>query len=216
MFDFAKKFEYENAFYLTSDVSRIGKLLAHYEIYKKIIGLPGEVVECGVFKGASLIRFATFRDLLENSFSRKVIGFDVFSTFPEVSYPPDKPFVREFVDSAGAKGLELEELKEIFELKRITNYELIKGDINQTIPVYARTNPQLKIALLHIDTDTYEPAVTILENLYDRVVCEGIVVLDDYGTFPGETKAVDEFFNDKKVTVQKLPFYHIPAFIVKK
>ena len=99
MFDLSKKFEYENGFYLTSDVSRIGKLLAHYELYKKIISLPGEVIECGIFKGTSLIRFATFRDLLENPYSRKIIGFDVFGKFPESQYDPDKKFLKSFIES---------------------------------------------------------------------------------------------------------------------
>ena len=40
--------------YLKSDISRIGKLLYHYEIYKKIQNIPGDIIECGVFKGSSL------------------------------------------------------------------------------------------------------------------------------------------------------------------
>ncbi|WP_269149127.1 TylF/MycF/NovP-related O-methyltransferase [Helicobacter apodemus] len=53
--------------------------------------------------------------------------------------------------------------------KKIENYELIKGDINDTLPQYCKDKPELKIALLHIDTDVYEPAVTILDNMYERV-----------------------------------------------
>jgi len=64
-YDFENPFEYENGFYLTSETTRIAKLLAQYELYKKIVHLPGDVIECGVFKGASLIRLATFRDTLE-------------------------------------------------------------------------------------------------------------------------------------------------------
>ena len=216
MFDLSRKFEYENGFYLTSDVSRIGKLLAHYELYKKIISLPGEVIECGIFKGTSLIRFATFRDLLENPYSRKIIGFDVFGKFPESQYDPDKKFLKSFIESAGETGISVEKLKEVFERKKTTNYELVKGNINQTVPEYTKNNPQLKIALLHIDTDVYEPAVTILENLFDRVVRGGIIMFDDYGIFPGETKAVDEFLADKKYIINKLPISHIPAYIVKE
>lgn len=100
--------------------------------------------------------------------------------------------------------------------KRIENYELVAGDIIQTVPKYCMDNPHLKIALLHIDTDIYEPAVAILENLYDRIVRGGIVVFDDYGTFPGETKAVDVFFQKQKVRIQKLSFANIPAFVVKE
>lgn len=99
--------------------------------------------------------------------------------------------------------------------KKLENYEFVKGDINITVPEYCKQNEHLKIALLHIDTDVYEP-VTILENMYDRVVKGGIIMFDDYGTFPGETKAVDDFLVNKGLIVEKLPFSHIPSFIVKK
>ena len=44
--------------------------------------VKGDIVECGVFKGASLIRLATFRDLIEDSQKRKILGFDSFGKFP--------------------------------------------------------------------------------------------------------------------------------------
>ena len=59
-------FEYENGFYLTCSPSRIGKMLAHYELYKKTSQTPGAIVECGVFKGVSLTRFTMFRELFES------------------------------------------------------------------------------------------------------------------------------------------------------
>jgi hypothetical protein len=61
----------------------MSNLIYHYEIYKKIVSLPGDVVECGVFKGSSLIRFLTFREILENYNSRKIYGFDVLENFPK-------------------------------------------------------------------------------------------------------------------------------------
>ena len=76
--DFSKAFEYENNFYLSCDNTRISKIIAHYELFKMTMHLPGAIVECGVFKGASLVRFAGFRDLFGNSYSRKIIGFDIF------------------------------------------------------------------------------------------------------------------------------------------
>ena len=74
-------FDIENSFYLLSDPYRIGKLLGQYEIYKRIVNIPGSIVECGVFKGISLIRFLTFRDLFFQQ--KKVIGFDAFGKFPK-------------------------------------------------------------------------------------------------------------------------------------
>ncbi len=99
--------------------------------------------------------------------------------------------------------------------KTSNNVELIKGDITKTVPKYLKIHPELKISLLNLDTDIYEPAVTILENLYPRLVKGGVLILDDYGTFPGETKAVDDYFDGKNVEIKKFPFATTPSFIIK-
>jgi len=74
--NFEKAFDYENNFYLSCDMTRISKILAHYELFKKVIDIGGEIIECGVFKGASLARFAMFREIFANPFSKKIIAFD--------------------------------------------------------------------------------------------------------------------------------------------
>lgn len=214
-YDENNAFEYENGFYTTAKEKRFGKLLAHYELYKEIINLPGEIIECGLFKGNSFYRFAHFRDLLESKNSRKLIGFDIFGKFPDTEYEEDKKYLEKFIDSAGENSISIDDIHKVMKYKNIENYEFVQGDINLTVPEYCKNNPHLKISLLHIDTDVYEPAITILENMYDKVVKGGIIMFDDYGTFPGETKAVDDFFSDKAEKVQKLPISHIPSYIIK-
>lgn len=216
-FDLEQRFFYENGFYLTSDKTRIAKMLAHYEMYKMIVDLPGHIIECGVFKAASLMQWLSFRDALENPLSRKVVGFDVFGPFPETQYQPDEEERQAFIEeTGGGVGLSVEEINKFLKHKNIQNCELVKGDVTRTVPEYVASHPELRISLLHIDTDIYEPAVTILNYMYDIIVPGGLVILDDYGVFPGETKAVDDFFKGKKVKINKLPLSHqVPAFIVK-
>ena len=173
-FDVAQQWDYENGFYLTSHVTRLSKMLAHYELYKSIIGLPGHIVECGVFKGASLIRFCTFREILENPYSRKIIGFDAFGQFPTDSRADadDKKFVRKFENLSG-DGISVNELESVLQYKEFKNVELIEGDILETVPSYLSSHPELKIALLHIDVDVYHPSMTILNNFYNQLVVGG-------------------------------------------
>jgi hypothetical protein len=52
--------------------------------------------------------------------------------------------------------------------------------------------------------------------LYDKVVKGGVIIFDDYGTVAGETKAVDEYFGEKEMVIEKLPISHLPAFVRKK
>lgn len=214
-YDTDKKFDYENGFHATATIDRFGKMLAHYELYKKIIELPGDIVECGIFKGNSLFRLLAFRDLLESPYSRKVVGFDIFGSFPQTEYEDDKRYLQHFIDTAGENSIELSEIEKICNYKKSESVTFVKGDINVTVPEYMKQNPHTKIALLHIDTDVYEPALTILNHFYDSVVKGGIIMFDDYGTFPGETKAVDDFFKDKDVVIRKLPISHIPSYIIK-
>jgi hypothetical protein len=214
--NFTKAFEYENDFYLSCDNSRIAKLLAHYEIYKMVSDIPGAIVECGVFKGTSLTRFATFRDLLSNSLAKKIIGFDVYGKFPETNFEQDQSPRQRFIDSAGDESISVEQLNEVLQHKGIDkNVELVKGDIIQTVPSYVNSHPELKISLLNLDTDIYEPASVILEFLFPRIVRGGVLIIDDYGVFPGETAAVDEYFQDKDVVINKFPFCMTPCYIVK-
>ncbi|MES9844610.1 MAG: TylF/MycF/NovP-related O-methyltransferase [Candidatus Sedimenticola sp. PURPLELP] len=214
-FDIDNKWDYENGFHLTSHVNRLAKIMAQYELYKSIIGLPGHIVECGVYKGASLIRLATFREILECGISRKIIAFDTFGKFPIPESNSDSRFVEGFVGDGG-EGISVDELDRVLSFKSFKNYELIKGDIIDTVPRFAADNPELKIALLHIDVDVYRPTTVILDELYNRVVPGGILMLDDYGTVAGETDAVDEFIAGHNVALEKLPISHVPTFIRKQ
>lgn len=110
-YNFDESFRYENGFYLTATLERFSKFATHMDLYKKIAYIPGEVVECGVFKGASLARFVKFRKLFENSVSRRVIGFDTFASFPSAEYELDKEARERFAASAGQLSITVEEMQ---------------------------------------------------------------------------------------------------------
>ena len=216
-FDPKKCWDYENGFYLTSHVTRLAKMLAQYELYKSIVGLPGHIVECGVYKGASFLRFATFREILESPHSRRIIGFDAFGRFPEgMADSNDREFIRSF-SAEGGDGISYDSFIEVLSHKGFENCELIEGDICSKVPQYVADHPELKIALLHVDVDVHEPSRVILDHLFHRVVRHGLVILDDYGTVAGETLAVDEFLqrDQKELLIEKLPITHLPAYIRK-
>ena len=214
--DFEKAFEYENNFYLSSDITRISKLLAQYELFKMTKDIPGEIVECGVFKGASFCRFATFREIFGNVFSKKITGFDTFGKFPEANFQDDINALKSQISTDGEYSIAKEQLEKVLEYKGINkNIELIEGDITKTVPQYISSYPELKISLLNLDVDIYEPTVTILENLFPRISKGGVLILDDYSTFPGETKAVDDYFKDKNIKIQKFSFCMTPCYLVK-
>ncbi|CEN78305.1 TylF/MycF/NovP-related O-methyltransferase [Paraclostridium sordellii] len=210
----SNSWDYENGFYLTSPVNRMGKQLAQYELYKKIVNIPGEILEFGVYKGASIIRFATYRELLENTYSRKIIGFDIFGEFPKTDNDDDNKFIQRF-EEQGGNGISKEALEDFIKNKNINNIELIKGNVFDTLDEFLEKNKQIKISLLHLDLDVYKPTKFILEKLYERMVPGGIIVFDDYGTVKGATDAIDEFLKEKNKKIEKLSLCYIPSFVVK-
>ncbi|CEP95471.1 TylF/MycF/NovP-related O-methyltransferase [Paraclostridium sordellii] len=210
----SNSWDYENGFYLTSPVNRMGKQLAQYELYKKIVNIPGEILEFGVYKGASIIRFATYRELLENTYSRKIIGFDIFGEFPKTDNDDDNKFIQRF-EEQGGNGISKEALEDFIKNKNINNIELIKGNVFDTLDEFLEKNKQIKISLLHLDLDVYKPTKFILEKLYERMVPGGIIVFDDYGTVKGATDAIDEFLKEKNKKTEKLSLCYIPSFVVK-
>lgn len=208
--------DFENAFYWFSHPSRISKLLAHYELYKSIAELPGDIFELGVFKAASLIRFAGFRSLLENDYSRKIVGFDAFGKFPtdSLTMKTDLDFVSQF-EELGGEGLSVTEVTQILKHKSFNNVHLNKGNIFDTLPLYLEKYPATRLALLHLDMDVREPTSFALELLYDRVISGGLVIVDDYNAVEGATQAIDDFVNKHGLKIQKDPYYSVPSYIRK-
>ena len=214
-FGFDRSSEYENGFYLTASVDRFSKFVSHLDLFRRSSGVSGEIVECGVFKGASLSRFIKFRALLENTMSRRIIAFDSFGYFPEAD-DEDREKLAQFQSVGGEQGLSQAELQCIFEeLELNTNVELIEGDVRSTVPGYCARYPELRISLLNIDVDHYEATAVCLNNFYPHVTPGGIILLDDHGAFPGASRAIDEFFSDLGLKIEKLPYAFSHAFVEK-
>lgn len=212
-------FDYENGFYLTANYKRTGRLLAHYELYKLISSLEGDIIECGVFKGASLMRFVNFIQLFEREkhFKRNVIGFDIFGKFPGTDFEEDKAELQAFIDETGGGiSIDEDELNSYIELKNFKNCKLVKGDILDTVPKFVSANPNTKIALLNIDTDIYEPCKVILEKLAPLVVKGGVIIFDDYGVFQGETELADKYAAENGFEIKCFDFTKVPYYLVKK
>ena len=216
LYDIEKCFEYENGYMATAQPKRFSKFISHLEFFRQTSELRGEIIELGVFKGNSLFRWIKFRDLLENSYSRKIIAFDIFGKFPETNFEDDKKERELFIEETdGGEGISYEELNSLLKAQNLQeNIDIVKGDILQTLPEYLKNNPQLKISLLHIDVDLYEASALSLELLYSHVVKGGVIIFDDYGDFSGANKAIDDFFNSK-VEIKKLPYSHSIAYVVK-
>jgi hypothetical protein len=217
--DFKKMFDYETNFHLTMNSERLAKLICHYEIFKKVKNVSGDVVECGVFKGTSLARFGLMRKIFGYKKTSKILAFDVFSdVFPTTKYQEGKKDRKDWVKNAGSSSISRKQMSKVFKKQNTKNFELIAGDITKTLPKYIKKNPKLKISLLNIDIDFVESTFCSLEYLYPRVSKGGIILLDNYGAFHGDTTGVDLYFKKikKKPSIRRFPFAKRPCYIIKK
>jgi hypothetical protein len=149
----------------------LAKLIAHYEVYRMAMNVPGAIIECGVFKGTSFVRFALLRELLGNYFSSKIIGFDVFSDlYPDTQFAEDKEYRDYWISTAGPSSISPDQLTEVLERQQIKNFELVAGDVLETVPKYVKDHPGLKVSLLNVDIDFVEPTKCVLEHFWDRVM----------------------------------------------
>lgn len=192
------------------------RFLAHYELFKMTLDLPGSIVELGVSRGVS---FFTFHKLLEifcpTDTTKKVYGFDSFEGLQDFHEKDGASEKSHDKDIGGWSAHEVEE--EIFELCKLFNTDnilarersrLIKGRIQETLEPFLADTPGMRINLLHLDVDLYEPTLYTLRQLWDIVVPGGIIVFDEYGIPPwgGETTAFDQFRAERGLDIQLKKF----------
>lgn len=192
------------------------KFLAKYEIFKNILNIHGGIIECGVHQGGGLMTWALLSSIFEPvNHKRKIIGFDTFEGFTEMT---DKDYAPQNKD-AKIGGLAVDAFSDINEAIRINDMfrplghikkiEVIKGDANITIENYIKENPHLIVALLYLDFDVYTPTRRAIELLVPRMPIGSVVVFDElyHEDWPGETQAVIDTFGINKIKIQRFPFH---------
>jgi len=189
--------------------------LCKYEIFKKILGVHGSIIECGVLFGGGTMTFAQLSSIFEpTNHQRRVIGFDTFSGHCTLAQQ-DKHSA-----SAEAKkgGFAVDSYSEIMNsvalhdmnrfVGHIPKVELVKGDASKTIPAYVRDNPHLVVSLLYLDFDVYAPTRTAIEQFVPRMPKGAIIAFDELNLkdWPGETQAVLELLDVNELRIERFPF----------
>jgi O-methyltransferase len=162
-------------------------------------GIPGAIVECGVWRGGSMMAAALA--LLEMKDDRDLYLFDTFAgmTAPtqhdiDFTGAAAEPH---FAASAADDHNEwcYASIEDVRRNLLSTGYpeakcHFIMGDVLTTIP-FEELN---QIAVLRLDTDWYESTLHELHHLYPKLTRGGLLIIDDYGHWQGCHKAVEEYF----------------------
>jgi len=187
--------------YMRSSV--VAKMLYVDELYRRIVKLPGVVMEFGVWWGANLALFESLRAVYEPyNFTRRIIGFDTFAGYTP---PEDRDGKSDYV-AEGAYSVSqgykeyLEQLLDYHEsenaLSQIKKIKLVEGDAGQTITHYLSDHPETIISLAYFDLQLYAPTKACLEAIRPHLVKGSIIAMDELNStdFPGETIAFKEVF----------------------
>lgn len=188
--------------------------------YLETAGIEGDFVECGVWKGGSVGMMA----LANLKFGEKRRHLHLFDAFQDICEPDpgvdgEKALkeagqyakkdlqtisgklqpMKGFYDFLGGHGT-IEECRSLLHDKikyPEENIHFYEGWFQETFPVFVKEINE--IALLRLDGDWYESTKLSLEFFYDKVISGGIIIIDDYGTYQGCKKAVDDFFHKRNL-----------------
>lgn len=198
--------------------------------------IPGDFVECGVWKGGAtgMMALANLRKATQR---RHLHLFDAFQEIcePDAAVDGERALreVREFTGRGGHDKGTLQPLTGFYDflggpgtldenrqlLEKTIGYpaEFLHyhvGWFQETLPaVHEKIGP---IAILRLDGDWYASTKVCLEYLFDKVVKGGMVIIDDYGTYEGCRKAVDEFMTHRGIKAYLIPVDNDCRFLIKE
>ncbi len=164
--------------------------------------IPGDFVECGVWRGGSAMAAALVLGELGDE-SRELWLYD---TYEGMSAPTaedvdvsgraaDEKFAQRQLTEDSSEWCR-SPLEDVHRNLESTGYPMekvhfVKGKVEDTIP---SEMPAGAVAILRLDTDWYESTRHEMQHLYPVLEKHGVLVLDDYGYWQGARKAVDEYF----------------------
>lgn len=192
------------------------RMFALYKSVEYIVkaGIPGDMLECGVWRGGSMMLVAKTLLSLGDT-SRTLHLFDTFEGHP-------RPDPSEDIDLHGNRVVDewqayrksdessewaYASLKEVRANMKSTGYPFdkivfVKGMVEKT----AAANAPAQLAMARLDTDWYWSARIGLETFWPRLSRKGVLIVDDYGHYPSQRKAVDEFFANNPVLLHRIDY----------
>ena len=192
----------------TETMTSIERMYALWNALRYIVRnrLDGDIVECGVWRGGSMM-LAALTLAAEGEFERRLWLYDTFAGMPEpsaadvqaMSGRPAREILAEAPRTEDDPFWAIASRATVERNMRATGYPpdrlvFVEGPVEETLP----SEMPDRIALLRLDTDWYESTRRELVHLWPRLVSGGVLIVDDYGYWRGARRAVDEFFEGER------------------
>jgi hypothetical protein len=201
----------------------VATTLAMNDIYRRILPIPGIIMEFGSLWGRRLALLVALREIYEPyDYTRRIIGFDTFSGFPDphLNDGSYEEIRRGSMSASPGYESHLEQVLHVHEMEschaHIQRFEVRQGDVRQTVPEYLTSNPETIVSLAYFDLDLYEPTRACLELIRPRLIPGSILAFDQlvHRNFPGETVAVLESLGLRPNSIEKLPYMRSPSIVM--
>lgn len=200
----------------------ISRYLFIDELYRRILGIHGCVMELGVRYGQNLSLFTSMRGIYEPyNHNRKIIGFDTFEGFPVIDKERDLKNVKageysvpENYDKFLSTVLSVHE--KLSPVETIKKFELVKGDASKTVKKYLSDHQETIIALAYFDFDIYKPTKDCIEAIIPYLSKGAVIGFDEINVpdWPGETAALRDVLGTKNFRIQHSKFRAAAGYLV--
>lgn len=203
--------------------TQVAKVLYLDELYQRIEPLPGNIFEFGVWWGANLALFQSLRSVREPyNWTRKIVGFDTFEGYPQPSKEDGNSkhaaiggytVTPNYIDYLTSM-LRAHEQDNV--MGHIQKFELVKGDVRESLDTYLAENQQTVIALAYFDLALYEPTRYCLEKILPYLVKGSVIAMDELNSpdFPGETQALREALGLSKYPVYRSKYLPDRSYLI--
>ena len=182
-------------------------------VAERFRSVEGLVVECGVWRGGMMAGMATVLGR-----NRQYFLFDSFEGLPPAKANDGDEAMAWQADKHSANyhdNCKAEESYAQAAMRRagVPRFATVKGWFNETLPKFA---PETRIAILRLDGDWYESTMECLNALYRHVRVGGVIIIDDYYTWAGCSRAVHDFLSRHELEDVVRQYFNGVCYIVKK
>lgn len=199
----------------------LAKILYLNELYERILPLPGVIMEFGCWWGSNLALFASLRSIYEPyNLYRRVIGFDTFEGYCGIS-EKDTDIIKE--GSYGVLPEYLDHIRDVLDCQESDNvqshikkYEIIQGDVSETLPTYLDQNPETIVSIAYFDVGYYKPNKACLDAIRPHLIRGSVLAMDHLNSkiFPGETLAFREVFGLDRYKVLRSRYLPDRSYVI--
>ena len=223
----APKDEKERSLSLFMRGSQLARLLAINEIYQKIINIPGNIMDCGTWRGSTAILCENLRAIYEPlNFQRHIYAFDTFTGYK--GFKQNEVKIKNISNGTYSVEDKYDELlKNLLILHEQNNamghiygkHYVIPGDIIETLPKILSENRGLSLSLVFFDLNCYKPTNEVFNYVLSRLLVGGIIAMWQFSReeIQSEAQVFFEQIQGKiNYSIHKCTTYPSLVYVVKE